>query len=149
MLNKVTLIGNLTRDVEVKEFQDGGKVAQFGIATNERGYTTKDGREIPATVEYHNIVMKGKFAEVAAKYLRKGSKVYLEGKLKTRNYDNTQGQKVYITEIHAGSMIMLGGKEDAAGSFENSPVKDNFKQVAPNSADQGYFGADEDDDLPF
>lgn len=151
MINKVILIGNLTRDVEVKDFPDGGKIAQFGVATNERGFTTKDGREIPPTVEYHNIVMKGKFAEIAAKYLRKGSKVYLEGKLKTRNYEGQQGQKVYITEIHAAVLQMLGNKEDAAGSFANSPVQDNFKQVAPGSEDRGYFSADEDDnsDLPF
>ena len=100
-VNKATILGNLGNDPQIKTFDNGGKVAQFAVATTVRGFTTKDGRQVPERTEWHNIVVHGKLAEVVEKYLFKGSKIYLEGELRTRNYTDQQNVTRYITEIHA------------------------------------------------
>jgi single-strand DNA-binding protein len=104
-LNKVQLIGNLGRDPEVKFLQSGQAVANFTLATSRSW--EKDGQKVEET-EWHKIVMYGKLAEIAGQWLGKGKQVYLEGRIKTRNYDK-DGQKHYVTEIIADQMIMLGG----------------------------------------
>lgn len=113
-VNKVILLGNVCQDPAIKTFDKGGKVAQFSLATNKRGYTTKDGREVQEKTEFHNIVinMSG-LAEVAEKYLHKGDKVYLEGELRTRQYDDKNGTKHYITEVYVSSMELLTPKRDS------------------------------------
>lgn len=108
MLNKVTLIGNLGKDPESKQLQGGDTVCNFSIATTEK-YTDKAGNKVEQT-EWHNIVAWRKLAEIAAKYLKKGSKVYVEGKIKTRSWEQN-GEKKYATDIEITQMIMLGGKE--------------------------------------
>jgi single-strand DNA-binding protein len=105
-LNKVQLIGNLGKDPEVRAIPSGAKVANFSIATTET-YTGKDGQKSDKT-EWHNIVLWRGLAEVAEKYLRKGSQVYIEGKLQTRSWDDKDGQKRYTTEIIADNLVMLG-----------------------------------------
>ncbi len=105
-LNKATLIGNLGKDPEVRAIPSGAKVANFSIATTD-SYTGKDGQKVEKT-EWHNIVMWRGLAEVAEKYLKKGSQVYIEGKLQTRSWDDQNGQKRYSTEIIADNMVMLG-----------------------------------------
>lgn len=109
-VNKSTLLGNLTADPVLKSFDNGGKVATFTIATNERAFKASDGKEIPERTEYHNIVVRNKLAEVAEKYLRKGNKLYLEGILRTRRYTGKDGNEHYITEIHAHTFEMLTPK---------------------------------------
>jgi single-strand DNA-binding protein len=112
-LNKATLIGNLGKDPEVRAIPSGAKVANFSIATTE-SYTGKDGNKVDKT-EWHNIVMWRGLAEVAEKYLRKGSQVYIEGRLQTRSWDDQNGQKRYTTEIVADNMVMLGRPTGGAG----------------------------------
>ena len=131
-LNKVILIGNLGKEPEVRSTPGGQTVANFSIATKEK-YTKKDGEKVDKT-EWHRIVMWGKVAEIAGKYLKKGSLVCIEGKIVTRSYDK-DGAKVYTTEIIANEMKMLGGKQDSSqSSFEAAPAP-QFTQP--------------DDDLPF
>lgn len=115
-VNKVLLLGNLCRDPQIKVF-DNGKVAQFSIATNERGFKTKSGKEIPERAEFHQIVItKNGLAEVAEKYLHKGDRVFIEGKLRTRSYADSDNVTRYVTEIHVTDLQMLAGtKHDAPG----------------------------------
>lgn len=114
-VNKVILMGNVTSDIKVKTFEDGGKIASFGLATNKRGYKTKSGKDIPERTEFHNIsVPTTGLAEVCEKYLKKGHKVYIEGELRTREYENN-GQKMRITEIYADNLELLTPKASAQG----------------------------------
>lgn len=112
-VNKALLIGNLTKDPEIRYTPSGAAVCNFSIACNER-FKDKDGNR-QEKVEYINIVMWRQLAEIAGKYLSRGSKVYLEGKITTRSYDDRDGNKKYITEIVADQMHMLGGRDEQGG----------------------------------
>lgn len=144
-LNKVLLIGNLGKDPEVRYMPNGEAVANFSIATTE-SWKGKDGSKQDRT-EWHNIVMYRKLAEIAGQYLKKGSSVYLEGKLQTRKWQDKNGQDRYTTEILADEMKMLGGKTTGDGGQQQaSPVHGNAaprQQVAPPAGD------DFEDDIPF
>ena len=109
------LIGNLGKDPEVKVFQDGNKVASFSLATTEKGFKTKSGIDVPEKTQWHNIVVKGSLAEVAEKYVHKGDKLCIEGKLEYRSYGEESAKK-YITEIIATNMEMLTAKSTVAVS---------------------------------
>jgi single-strand DNA-binding protein len=115
-LNKVTLIGNLGKEPEINTLEGGIVVAKFSLATTE-SYRDKEGN-IQSETEWHNIVAWRNLADLAGKYLRKGSHIYLEGKIKTRSYEDKDGNKKYVTEIIAESLIMLdkpnGGGTDKA-----------------------------------
>ena len=104
-LNKVTLIGNLTREPELKKTQGGQSVCTFSLATN-RTYTDSSGVK-KDQAEYHNIVTWGKLAEICGQYLVKGKKIYVDGRIQTREWEGTDGQKKFRTEIVAENMIML------------------------------------------
>ena len=108
-LNKVTLIGNLGKDPEIVQLEDQIKVAKFSLATSE-SYRDEKG-EKHTTTEWHAIVLWRGLAELAEKYLHKGSSIYLEGKLKTRNYEDKNGEKRYVTEVIGENLIMLDKKE--------------------------------------
>ena len=137
-VNKVTLLGHTGKAPDFKEFDNGGCVATFSLATTKRGFTTKDGRQIPERTEWHNIVLQNGLAKVANQYVKKGDKLYIEGELRTRSYDDAQGVKRYITEIVATDMEMLTPKGTRAGTqAPPPPVPD---APAPNNPD---------DDLPF
>lgn len=118
-LNEVKLIGNLTRDPELKKTNGGQDVCSFSIATN-RSYTDKQGKKNDEP-EYHNIVAWGKLAEICGKYLVKGKQVYIGGRIKTRSWETDSGEKKYRTEIIAEDMLMLGG----ARGGENKPREEN------------------------
>ena len=135
-LNKVTLIGNLGKDPELRYTNSGVPVATFSLATNE---TWKDQEgNMQERTEWHNIVAWQKLAEICGEWLKKGSKVYIEGRLQNRSWDDKNtGQKRYVTEIIANDMIML----DAKGSSGRTPE-------AP-SAEPEKTGGVEKDDLPF
>jgi single-strand DNA-binding protein len=109
MKNRVQLIGNLGAAPEVKEFDNGNKKARFTVATSDY-YTNKKGEKVTET-QWHNIVIWGKLAEIAEKYLEKGSQVVIDGKLTTRNYTDKEGTKKYFTEIVANEMLMLDKKQ--------------------------------------
>ncbi len=147
-LNKVMLIGNLGKDPELRYTTSGIAVATFTIATNE-SWKDQEGN-LQERTEWHNIVAWRKLAEICGEWLKKGKKVYIEGRLQTRSYDDKNGVKKYVTEIVADDMLML----DSAGGAG----RENFAQsraangggakgdVAPGT-DAG--GAQKDDDLPF
>ena len=135
-LNKAMLIGNLGKDPELRYTTGGVAVATFSIATNE-SWKDQDGNTQERT-EWHNIVAWRKLAEVCAEWLKKGKKVYIEGKLQTRNYDDKNtGAKRYITEIVVDTMIMLDGRATA----ESSPAQSQVEEAPPAAA--------KEDDLPF
>lgn len=105
-MNKVQLIGNVGNDPDVKEF-DGKKVATFSIATTEKGYTAQNGTVIPDRTDWHNIVVWGGLVKVIENFVKKGSQLYVEGKLRTRTWEK-EGQKHYSTEIHVDQLELLG-----------------------------------------
>lgn len=109
MKNRVQLIGNLGAAPEVKEFDNGNKMARFTVATSDY-YTNKKGEKVSET-QWHNIVIWGKLAGIAEKYLEKGSQVVIDGKLTTRNYTDKEGAKKYFTEIVANELMMLDKKQ--------------------------------------
>ena len=111
-MNFVALKGCVGQDPKITNFSNGGKVAEFTLATTERGFTTKDGREIPDETTWHNIVVKRTgLAGVCEKYVKKGTPLLIEGKIQTRQYQDNAGQTRYITEIIVDEMELLGGKK--------------------------------------
>ena len=107
-INKVILVGHLGKDPEVRHLEGGVSVASFPLATSET--YNKDGRKIEQT-EWHNIVMWRGLADVASKYLQKGKLVYIEGKLRTRSFEDKEGNKKYITEVQVNEILLIGEKE--------------------------------------
>lgn len=146
-VNKVILVGNLGSDPETKTIESGAKVANFSIATSER-YKDKNGNQVDKT-EWHNIVMWRGLADIAEKYLKKGAQVFIEGKLRTRTWDDQNGNKRYTTEVLADNMTLLGRPEGGGsqgGGTQAAPV------AAPAKSQDNQPSAntdDIDDDLPF
>ena len=136
MVNKVILLGNVGKDVETKTFDDGNSTAQFTLATNER-YKDRDGNA-QERVTWHNIVTWGKLADIVTKYVKKGDKLYLEGKITQRSWDKQDGTKGYITEIVCHEMKMLGSKSEGGGQNAPAPTEAPAKNTQT-----------ETDDLPF
>jgi len=135
-LNKVMLIGHLGDDVKMHYFDGGGAIGRFPLATNE-SYVNKTSGERVTNTEWHNIVVRNKAAEVCEKYLSKGDKIYCEGRLKTRQWEQ-DGQKKYSTEIHVVDMTFLTTK------------KETVKQEAPTEKTEAPTNqVEENDDLPF
>jgi single-strand DNA-binding protein len=137
-INKVILVGHLGKDPEIRHLEGGVAVASFPLATSET--FNKDGRKVEQT-EWHNIVMWRGLADVAAKFLQKGKLVYIEGKLRTRSFEDKEGVKKYTTEVVAENFTMLGRKTD----FENDTAP---RQALKTSDTDGYRNNDADD-LPF
>jgi len=135
-INKVIIIGNLGKDPEVRKTQGGTSVASFSVATTEK-FTDKSGNKQEKT-EWHNIVMWDKMAELAGKYLKKGSSVYLEGKLQTTSWeDKNGGGKKYKTEIIANQMQFLGGKSDSKQSTpQDLPSRDINNDMPQSGMDE-------------
>lgn len=123
-VNKVILMGYTGKAPDFKDFDNGGCVATFSLATTKRAFTTKDGRQIPERTEWHNIVLQNGLAKVANQYVKKGDKLYIEGELRTRSYDDAQGVKRYVTEIVAAVMEMLTPKATGAGCEPCQPSDD-------------------------
>ena len=139
-LNKVILIGRLGKKPEIKYVSENLPVAKFSLATSE-SYTDKEGKKVENT-EWHNIVAWRKLAEIADKYLDKGKQVYVEGKIKTRSYDDKDGNKKYITEIVADNFILLGSKE-------GTPATHVAPEMNGDSVTPEIPVSEEADDLPF
>lgn len=168
-LNKVMIIGNLGSDPEIRSTANGGRVANFSVATS-RSWTGRDGQQQEKT-EWHRIVAwdneRGpKLADVAERFLKKGERVYIEGEIEYRSYEDKDGVTKYITEIRAREMIMLGGREGGGGGDFDSPAPRQQRASAPagggsrapqpqgkapgKGGDYDDFPTlDEDDDLPF
>mgnify|MGYP003519344099 CR=1 FL=1 len=154
-VNKVILIGNLGRDPEVRYMPDGGAITNVSIATTEN-WKDKNGEKQEKT-EWHRVAFFGKLAEIAGEYLKKGSQVYVEGRLQTRKWQDKDGQDKYTTEIIADRMQMLGGKggggmadmDDSAyaQAAPKSQPRANAPAAAQRPASSGFD--DMDDDIPF
>jgi single-strand DNA-binding protein len=143
-LNKVQIIGNLGRDPEVKTFQNGGKVCNLRIATSET-WKDKNTGEKKERTEWHSVaIFNEALVGVAEKYLTKGSKIYIEGQLETRKWQDQSGQDRYSTEItvrpYRGELVMLGGGSGGGGSYDNGP------SVGPTV---GSGSSIDDDEIPF
>ncbi|HAY44889.1 MAG TPA: single-stranded DNA-binding protein [Gammaproteobacteria bacterium] len=159
-INKVIVLGNLGRDPEIRYASNGSAIANFSIATSESWNDKNSGEKVEKT-EWHRVVAYRKLAEIIGEYLKKGSQVYIEGKLQTRKWQDKDGQDKYTTEIVANDMQMLGSRGDSGGASRN----DNYDQSAPQqSAPQqpaasasgagaapaaSPGGGDFDDDIPF
>ncbi len=150
-VNRVILVGNLGANPEVRFTQGGQPVANLRIATTER-WTDKSGQRQEST-EWHRVVLFGKTAEVAQKYLTKGRQVFIEGRIQTRQWQDQQGQKRYSTEIVATNMQMLGGRGGEAGAApprDDMGQRDDMSQTVPADDTIGAeFGGGPDDDIPF
>ena len=145
-VNKVILVGNVGKDPEMKYFDDNNAIANFSVATNERGFTTSSGTQIPDRTEWHNVVCRRGLAKIAEDYVKKGTLVYVEGKIRTRSYDDQSGVKRYITEIIADSLELLS-RRAGAGEFEPSAPKS--EPATKESPQQNFDDAADVDDLPF
>ena len=149
-INKVILVGHLGKDPELRHLEGGVKVASFPLATSET--YTKDGKKIEQT-EWHNIVMWRGLADIAEKFLVKGKLVYIEGKLRTRSWEDKEGHKRYQTEIVADNFTMLGRKSDnepfngGAGSYESNHNVGKIDDHIPAAISAVQDSPD--DDLPF
>ena len=139
-VNKVILIGNAGKDPEVRYLEKNVAVANFTLATTDRAFTTQGGIQVPERTEWHNIVSWRGLAELAEKYIRKGSQLYIEGKIQTRSYDK-DGIKRYVTEIFADTIQLLGKKP------ENKEVE--VTAVAEPVSDGVQASPPAGDDLPF
>lgn len=142
-VNKVILIGNVGKDPDVKYFDNGSVVANFTLATTERGYTAANGTQIPDRTEWHNIVCWRGLAKVAEQFVRRGTQVYVEGKIRSRTYDDANGVKRYVNEIYADNLELLGSRKREG---------DNVNYSAPAENSSGYQAppiVSEEDDLPF
>ena len=136
-VNKVILIGHLGDDVKMNYFEGGNSIGRFPLATNE-SYTNKQTGERITNTDWHNIVVRNKLAEICEKYLVKGDKVYVEGKLKTRQWEQ-DGQKRYTTEVQVNEMTMLSNRKEGESMQQNA---------APKPQSQPSVN-DDNDDLPF
>ena len=143
-VNKVILLGNVGKDPEVRYLDSGIAVASFPLATSDRAYTLANGTQVPERTEWHNLVLWRGLAETAEKYVHKGDKLYIEGKIRTRSYDDQSGAKRYITEIFVDNMEMLTPKSTNQGTYQQAPpVQPPVKQESPDMNNNPA------DDLPF
>lgn len=166
-VNKVIIIGNLGQDPECRSSQNGTLFANLSVATDESYKDKQTGQVVPRT-EWHKIILAGRLAEIAQQYLKKGSKIYIEGRLQTRKWQDQNGQDRYTTEIRGGELQMLDSRQDQGNgnnhSYQQSPQNQNNQgyqnnqarqqqpqqQYAPPQNQQGGFGGDNfDDDIPF
>ena len=153
-VNKVILIGNLGKDPEVKYMPSGDAIANITLATSDT-WNDKSSGEKKEKTEWHRVVFFGKLAEIVGQYLKKGSKVYVEGQLQTRKWQGQDGQDRYTTEVVVrgfnGTMQMLDGRSGGEGNFapaqaarQSAPAQPASAQPAPAMVDDGF-----DDDIPF
>jgi single-strand DNA-binding protein len=144
-VNKVILVGNAGKDAEVRYLDNNVAVATFSLATSET-YTAKSGEKVTNT-EWHNIVAWRGLGEFAGKYIQKGRQLYIEGRIKTRSYDDKDGVKKYVTEILADSIQLLGKKESGEGT--NGTSASDYHQPATQQNSNDFDAGGSVDDLPF
>lgn len=143
-VNKVILIGNVGKDPDVRYLDNHVCVANLTLATTDRAYTAQNGTQVPERTEWHNLVFWRGLAETVEKYVHKGDKLYVEGSIRTRNYDDQNGVKRYVTEIFVDSMDMLSPKQQRA---EQQPQQPQQPQQAPAAPVQQPGTGNSD--LPF
>lgn len=153
-VNKVILIGNVGQDPKVTYYDGGNCVAQLSLATTEKGYTLQNGTQVPDRTEWHNLVFRNRLGEIVDKYVHKGDKLYVEGKIRTRSYDDQKGIQRYITEIFVDNMEMLSprstsstgaatSQQGVAQQVAGTPVQPTVQSQVTPAQDNTT------DDLPF
>lgn len=145
-VNKVILVGNVGKDPEMKYFDNDVAKANFSLATSERGYTTSGGTQVPERTEWHNIVCWRGLAQIAERFVKKGTLLYVEGKIRSRSYDDQNGVKRYVTEVVADSIELMSRKSeeqtrDNGGTGRDFQENINTPDIPDNTS--------EEDDLPF
>lgn len=149
-MNKVMLIGNVGQEPEVRYVDQGVAVARVRLATTERGYTLQNGTQVPEHTDWHNIILWRRLAEVVEKYVHKGDKLYIEGRIRYTSYDDKQGQKRYATEIWADNMEMLTPKGNTSGEQSmtvGTPAGQSV--VASEPAPESVSNNENGEQLPF
>ena len=144
-MNKVMLIGNVGKEPDVKYYDADQAVAQFPLATTERGYVLQNGTRVPDHTDWHNIVMWGNLAKIAEKYVHKGDKLYIEGRIRYRYYDDKKGQRRFVTEIYADNMELLTSRQ----AQQQQPAVAEAEQPKPAPASASINKNNNDDTLPF
>lgn len=150
-VNKVILVGNLGQDPEIRYMPNGGAVANITLATSESWRDKATGEQKEKT-EWHRVVLFGKLAEVAGEYLKKGSQIYIEGKLNTRKWTDQAGVEKYTTEVHVnvgGTMQMLGGKAEGGKPAQSAAQQSRPAQQSQPATQNNEPPMDFDDDIPF
>ena len=152
-INKVILIGHLGADPETRAMPSGMTVANLRLATTESWKDKQSGEQQERT-EWHNVALFGRLGEIAAEYLRKGSQVYIEGRLRTRKWQDKEGRDRYTTEIVGNEMQMLGGRGGSGaagggGGYADAPARAETSEHAGAGAGAGASTGDFDDDIPF
>ncbi|MGO1585832.1 single-stranded DNA-binding protein [Mesonia sp.] len=151
-LNKIMLIGHTGDDVKMHHFEGGGCIGRFPLATNE-DYVNKTSGERVSNTEWHNIVVRNKAAEICEKYLKKGDKVYIEGRIKTRKWTDDKGMERYSTEVQCTEFIFLTPKDQTGASGNNqqasSPSSSSSAPQQSQSQPDAQPQEQEEDDLPF
>ena len=143
-INKVIIVGNVGQDPETRYMPSGSAVTNLTVATNESWKDKQSGEQKERT-EWHRVAMFGRLAEIAAEYLKKGSQVYIEGKLRTRKWQDKSGSERYTTEVIADEMQMLGGGRSSGGGSSSMGGSEPSGPAPGPSGDEGEF----DDDIPF
>ncbi|MBN1822051.1 MAG: single-stranded DNA-binding protein [Prolixibacteraceae bacterium] len=144
-VNKVILVGNVGKDPEIRHLDSGVAVANFPLATSE-SYIAKNGDKV-TTTEWHNVVLWRGLADIAEKYVSKGRQVYIEGRIRTRSWDDKDGNKRYTTEIYGDVMQLLGKRDDQPGGDTGYQNGNNIQDQSSNLPDATE--PPEEDDLPF
>jgi len=153
-VNKVILVGNVGKDPEVRYVDQNTPVASFSLATTDRGYTAQNGTVVPERTEWHNIVVWRSFAKVAENYIRKGSSLYVEGRIRTKNWTDQNGVTRYMTEIYADYLELLGKRPEGGVpplAPSQAATQQNQSQPASPVSAPPFEGESENpaDDLPF
>ena len=133
-MNKVMLIGNVGQDPEVRYVEQGVAVARIRLATTERGYTLQNGTQVPEHTDWHTVLLWRKLAEIVEKYVRKGDRIYIEGRIRYTTYDDKQGQRRYATEIWADNMELLGGGSRPATTQQQGATGAQPQAAQPQTA---------------
>lgn len=136
-MNKVMLIGNVGKDPDIHYYDQDQCVAQLRLATTERGYTLPNGTQVPDRTDWHTVILYRGLAKVAEKYVHKGDKLYVEGKLRYRSYDDKRGVRQYVTEVYADNMELL------------TPKKDEVAATRKNVTESNAVTDNQDNDMPF
>ena len=146
-VNKVILVGNVGKDPDIKYFDNDSVKASFSLATSERGYTTTSGTQVPERTEWHNSVCWRGLAQIVEKFVKKGSQLYIEGKIRSRSYDDQQGIKRYITEVYADTIELLGkrGGDNDGSNYQGGRQDSSLPPSPPDILSDDS----ETDDLPF
>lgn len=132
-MNKVMLIGNVGKEPEVRYVDQGQAVARITLATTERGYTLQNGTQVPDRTEWHNVILWKRLAEIVERYVHKGDKLYIEGRLHYASFDNKQGQRQYYTEVWADNMEMLTPRSQSVQAQPSQPTQQ--RTTAPQDND--------------